>query len=365
MAFLDKILEKKDEPVNTYEEFWKWFSKEAKGFHRVIQSKERVLEDFINPMREKLSELGNQYYILVGMLDEHTADLVISAEGVVKGVVFVEELINSAPAIEGWQFTALKPALDIKDVNISMDGYEFVSAKINFYSNDNPDYPDEIDITVTHDDLNEENRDIIINGLYLYLDNYLGELDFINKIDQLTVKPPAEAERDLIPIYKLKDFLHWRMKEFVEKYEEVKYDNEDETFTLLEASLEDEYPIIAMVNTEALKWENKASHPWIAVLNIKYPGVNENGLPDEEVLNELGKIEEQLLESLKNNDGYIYMGRQTAKNERDIFFACREFRKPSKAFYKAEQKYQHVWEVNSRIYKDKYWQTFERFNVTE
>lgn len=44
------------------------------------------------------------------MLDNETAELIITADGILKNYVFVEELIDSVPKIKGWKFTAHKPA---------------------------------------------------------------------------------------------------------------------------------------------------------------------------------------------------------------------------------------------------------------
>ncbi len=121
------------------------------------------------------------------MYDDNTVELVLTADGSVKNIVFVEELVNSAPNINGWEFTSLKPALDIQDVNIKMAGYEFNKSNINFYSQEIAEYPDEIDIIIVHDDLSEENKEQISNGVYIFLDNYLGELDFVNNIDNLNI----------------------------------------------------------------------------------------------------------------------------------------------------------------------------------
>jgi hypothetical protein len=52
------------------------------------------------------------------MYDENTVELVLTADGNTKNIVFVEELVEQAPRIEGWKFTALKPALQIEDVQL-------------------------------------------------------------------------------------------------------------------------------------------------------------------------------------------------------------------------------------------------------
>ena len=213
-----------------------------------------------------------------------------------------------------------------------------------------------------HHDLTEENKAQIINGIYIFLDNYLGELYFVNNIDNLTIIGKQQAQRELVPISRLKDFLTWRQKEFVEKYDGTRYDTENDPYSVLEANLESGDKLLAVVNTELLNWDGKASHSWISVLTLKYDGGNNNGMPDSNDYKLLDKIEEGLLLELKDSDGYLNIGRQTAKSERKIYFACKDFRQPSKVFFKAQQNYSHSFEIEYNIYKDKYWKSFERFN---
>jgi hypothetical protein len=112
------------------------------------------------------------------MFDENTVELILTADGDAKNIVFVEELVNMAPAIDGWKFTALKPALQLEDVSIEMSGYKFNGGNIYFYSNEFPEYPDEIDIVLIHNECKVDNKPEIVRGVYIFLDNYLGELDF-------------------------------------------------------------------------------------------------------------------------------------------------------------------------------------------
>lgn len=88
------------------------------------------------------------------MLDNKTAKLIISADRILKNYVFVEELIDSAPKIKGWKFTAHKPAAN-EGFSINMAGYEFTTNNIHFYLNEDLKYPDEADITVAYDNYNE------------------------------------------------------------------------------------------------------------------------------------------------------------------------------------------------------------------
>jgi hypothetical protein len=365
MSFLKNIFSKKDGPIKSYSDFWNWFQENEKTFFVVIKSNKNIEKNFFDKLSPKLSELKDGYFYLTGMCDENTAELVLTADGYAKNIVFVEELVEHAPKINGWKFTALKPAMDIQNVAIEMAGYKFDSHNLYFYSNDHADYPDEIDISVIHNERTEENKKQIGSGTYIFLDNYLGELDFLENIDNLKIISKDEAEKDLVPIAKLKDFLTWRQKEFIEKYEGVRYDTQNDEHSILEAELENGNKLIAVVNTQLLNWDSKASHPWIAVITLKYDGRNNNGMPNENDIQSLNEIEDIIMQELLDKDGYLNIGRQTSNNNRDIYFACKDFRKPSKVLFKTQQDHNNKFEIEYDIYKDKYWQSFERFKQND
>lgn len=361
MSILKNIFGMNDEPIKSYNDFWNWFQKNEKDFYNVVKNRQNIENDFFNKLSPKLGELKEGYFFLTGMIDDDTVELVFTADGNIKNIVYVEELVASSPKLNGWKFTALKPAINVDDVSIEMEGLSFHSENLFFYSNDLPNYPDEIDICVIHTEMADENKQKCINGTYIFLDNYLGELDFVNNIDFLQIINKQEATKELVPITKLKDFLTWRQKEFIEKYEGVRYNTENDEYAMFEAELESGNVLLAVLNTNLLNWDSQASHPWIAVITIKFDGTDNNGLPNNKDYETLGNIEDELMALLKDKDGYLHIGRQTAENEREIYFACKDFRKPSKVFNEIQNKNSDKYEIALDIYKDKYWQTFERF----
>ena len=333
MSFLKKLIKAKEEPIKDYNDFWSWFRKNERTFFKVIEKGDNVEADFFDKLSPKLAELKEGFFYLSGMLDDDTAELIMTADGAITNIAFVEDLVKAAPKIPGWQFTALKPALDIKDVRIDMANYVFDRENLSFYSKEHKDYPDEIDITIVHKDFNQDDKSTIINGTYIFLDNYLGELNSITTIDNLLVIGPSDVEKELIPIEKLKDFLIWRQKEFIEKYEGILQDTNNSEFSILEAELESGNKLFATINTGLLNWENKASHPWLLTIEITYEGEGNNGMPDEITYKLLDELENEVLEELKDYDGYLYIGRQTANSVREIYFACKDFRKPAKVLH--------------------------------
>lgn len=361
MSFLKNIFGNKEEPIKNYADFWNWFQANEKTFFNAVKSHEEIEKKFFDKLSPKLAELKNGYFYLTGMYDDNTVELVFTADGNTKNIVFIEELVEHAPKIDGWKFAALKPAMDIENVAISMGGYKFDSNNLFFYSNDYAEYPDEIELCVIHNELTEDNKQEIGNGAYIFLDNYLGELDFLNNIDNLKIISRQEAEKELVPISKLKDFLKWRQKEFIEKYSELRYNTENDGYLSLEAVLDNGRPLLATVNSTLLDWDCKASHPWILEVQINYNGNENNGFPDASTYELLNEFEEQIMLELKDFDGYLNIGRETADNSRHIYFACKEFRKPSIILHKLIKKYSDTLRIGYDIYKDKYWQSFERF----
>jgi hypothetical protein len=359
MNLLKKIFGSKEPTVCSYEDFWRWFKIHEEQFYHVIKSNKDIEKNFFAKLSPQLGKLKDGFFYLTGMLTPQTVELIFTADGDLKNIAYVEELVDSAPKIYGWSFTAHKPATDIEKINIRMNQYVFNKSNMSFYPNDRPGYPDEIDITVVHENFKEDIT-TITNGVYIFLDNYLGEMNFLSSIDNVNVIAREDAEKELIPIEKLKAFLEWRQKEFTEKYEAIRHHTENDKYSVLEASLENGDKLVAVVNDDLLHWDSKASHPWIATLEIKYNS-NNGGMPDSTTNAVLDGIETNLMMELRDEEGYLNIGRQTAQNFREIYFACKDFRKPSKLFFEIKEKHGDQFEITYSLYKDKYWRSFDRF----
>jgi hypothetical protein len=351
------------ETIETYNDFWTWFRSREREFHSVVRDRGDFERDFFDHVSPRINQLHEGLYLLSGMVDEHTAELIITPDGDIKKIVFAEELIAAAPSINGWKFTALKPAsgegfsLAIGDLVIEAD-------KLFFVPRDHNERPDEIDIVIVHEKVSEENRDEMSHAIDLFLDNYLGELNFVTQIDNLETAGINEIAEELRPLSELKGYLQDRQVAFREKYDTERTQNSEDVFSLLTAESKDGLPLMAAVNSTLLLWDKKVSHPWVAYLDFGYPA-DDNGLPSSETLEELAAIEEELTSKLVNTDGYLYVGRQTFDGVRTVYFACKDFRLPSKVFSAFGRKYANEYEIDFAIYKDKYWQSFDRLSPVQ
>ena len=134
-------------------------------------------------------------------------------------------------------------------------------------------------------------------------------------------------------------------------------------YSSFEAELNNGRLLVAGINTTLLEWDSKASHPWLLKVEITYDGSKNNGLPDNSTYQLLNKFEDEVMLEMKDYEGYLNIGRQTADNTREIYFACKDFRKPSKVLYELTKKYSGKLDLTYEIYKDKYWQSYERFRT--
>jgi len=350
----------KEKPINSYEDFWNWFRDNQAEFHRTVESGQNIEKAFLNEVLTKLSPLSDGLFVLAGKYDSNTVELVITPDGDVTKIVFAEEVVAAAPLIDGWRFTALKPECGT-DFGLRIGDYEIIDSNLQFVSNESLEFPDEVDVSIIYEGLNETNRDVITNGIYLFIDNLIGELDAVTKIDDLDIidRPPKGTKP--FPINELRSYLEKRESSFTEKYSGIRRNTDDDAYIGFEGQMESGLPIVGIINASLLKWDSKASHPWLAVIEIDFDGRGNNGLPDEATYGLLDNIENDIVADLNDYDGYLNVGRQTGGFKRHIYFACKDFRKPSKKLAEVVRANSRVISIDFKIYKDKYWRTLDRF----
>ncbi|WP_151797560.1 DUF695 domain-containing protein [Acinetobacter bereziniae] len=367
MNFFKKLFGNKQQATqsnqNRYAEFWQWFQQHQQHFHRIVDEMNRdtIEQDFFDRLSPELAKVHAGIFFLTGMSDPETAELILTPDGVIANIIFVEELVAAAPEIGGWKFTALKPASDIHQTSIAMHGHEFSQDTLSFYLRDHAEYPDEIDLVVAHDQYNEEQKGEFLQAVYIFLDNYLGEYDAITKLDQVSVQSKQDAEKELMPIGNLKNILILKNSE-ISRLDKVTRSNTDEDeYISLQGETNEGLPLIAVLNSTLLDWDQKASHPWMMIIEISYDGQNSSGMPPAQVYEQLENIEQALLAELKDVDGYLNIGRETGDHLRTMYFACKDFRKPSKVIDQIIEKNHKDFDINVSIFKDKYWRSLNKF----
>jgi hypothetical protein len=341
------------------QQFWTWFQQHEKQFYTATQDHSRIERDFFTPLAPQLEAMGRGFNFLAGM-NEKVAELVITPDGVIENIALVEALIQVAPKLPNWNFIALKPAVG-EGISIDFEGYHFSEELLHFYAVEDANFPDRIDIVVVYDNYQTNDEKTVTNGVHIFLDNFLGELHFVATIDHIEIIGRQDAKQPLIPLQKLPAYLTWREKEFVEKYEGV-FHQEESKFLLLTAETEIGKPMIVTINRALLDWNAKASHAWIVAVELFYEP-NENGLPTSENNKFLDEMESEIDVALPDSEGYLYVGRQTFDGSRVLFWACKDFRKPSLFLHEFMSQHIEDLQMEFSIFKDKYWRTFDKFKV--
>ncbi len=345
----------------SHEEFWIWFSGSADLFYETVKSQESIALNFIDAVSRKLTGLRAGFFILVGMYDDDTAEMIITADGNVTVIPFIEELVSSAPNIPNWRFTALKPPTDRDDFEVGFSQASLSADNLFFTYNAQSKYPDLIDIDVVHADITDATKRLFTQGIFIFLENYIGEMECIELIDNIEIKAKHLADGELIPMSKLASFLKWRHKELVEKYDQVIHSSEEDTYVGYESETKDGLTIIATINTKLLNWEHIAAYPWITVLTLGYHQ-GSNGMPREDDYLLLEVLEEKVNALMAESQYCLNIGRETGGNRREVLFATKGFRQTVKVMDEVAR-IESPFKISYDIFKDKYWRSLERFRM--
>ncbi|MDM1362154.1 DUF695 domain-containing protein [Myroides marinus] len=357
MVFFDKIFGKNVKESNLveleaqYDVFWDWFKSNEAEFKKTIETHDRVVEDFIDIVGPKLKEINKDFNMLTGMGKDGVGELIITPDGRVRALPFIEDFISSAPSIEGWRFISCKPST--KGIGLNMGDFVLNEDTISFIPIHTEGYPDYIHLRFIIKECTPENEEELGNALFIFLDNYLGEMETMTMIDYLEVKGEESIDGELVPMSKLSDYLRYREAEFVEKYDGVKHNSDNDSYSILEGN-NNNAPLIAVVNTSFLNWEQKMSYPWVVKMSIQYQG-NENGMPSKSDVAVMDEIEDLFVESAGVNS----VARETGSNERTLFFATRDYKNASREVQKTISLFTDKFDIDYTIYRDKYWMGLE------
>jgi len=194
----------------TPEQFWNWFKDNNKAY-TFLDSVDNVVKDkLLDEFEEKLHAYCDKLFFEMGGLPDEDQELIITAEGNSDYFDKVEELINVAPQIDRWQFTALKPAIPghFKSTwgNIQLDTNDLWFLPLNSKK------PQGIAIRIyikNHDLIKDDKH--LTQLVWKMLDTILGEKSMaydINYFDTDLQPDDPEAE-DMYPILELPDYIRW------------------------------------------------------------------------------------------------------------------------------------------------------------
>ena len=189
------------------EQFWTWVVANAETLRDVCDRDAPILDELL----EQLHAYRPGLYFELGGTPGETTELIISAEGVAERFDAVRELVAAAPALDGWEFIAFKPA----------HGFTFVTehgrARIDaarswFLPMESAARPDQLGLRLAVDDYTAEVHEDFLFAAFIVLDVGLGELSAARDIQHVAVgRTPADpAAEGYIALPELPSYIRWR-----------------------------------------------------------------------------------------------------------------------------------------------------------
>jgi hypothetical protein len=200
--------------MNAISRFWNWFQENNKAYtflNTVDQTiKDQLLSDFL----DQLHLYSDNLYFEIGGFPDEDQELIITAEGQTKYFDKVEELINSAPQISGWQFIAYKQPTEGHFISkwgeIELDTEEMWFLPLE------SEHTTDIGIRVylKNNDLIKDNE-YLTPLLYKMIDTIVGEKSFALDIKYVDtdLQPDDPEEEGMYPIIELPGYISWYKSE--------------------------------------------------------------------------------------------------------------------------------------------------------
>lgn len=194
---------KKKDPI---EEFWNWFAANRSEFEDMPMSStnDSVLER-LRKIQVELERFSDGILAEIAKAPDGKLDLILTAEGDRSKFATIEEIIDRAPAIDGWKFTAFRQRIG-PGFAMRMKGYVFDPEKMFFEA-----YQDglELDLVVYSEGVLGVEEDELFHFGIVLMDNLLGEYDAVTKVRYYYFRDLSLAEDDsgLFPLTELPEFI--------------------------------------------------------------------------------------------------------------------------------------------------------------
>jgi hypothetical protein len=165
----------------TDKDFWDWFQNKKSDIEKFIISDSDDYSIY-DELTEKLSSYNE---LVIAELTKDTHDinvLILSCDGRIDGIPFVEKLYESAPIIENWRFQKFRMPGHVKELNYQ--GLQFKSNDIKIKYTPDEQYFN-LELFIKGYNTNDDRY----KGLaFLYLDHMVGEYNVMTKIGNIEFK---------------------------------------------------------------------------------------------------------------------------------------------------------------------------------
>ena len=178
--------------------FWSWFSKNQSRFSNLEQDRENLVPEIV----EHLRQLSQNLTIEVEVPKNGVREMAISADGVEGDFPLVQQLVATAPSMQGWRIIAFRQPSKLEGMELKYPGLTLDVAKMWIM----PIEDDHgFDLIIFFPGYSDDKRNLFINGAYVLLDNAIGEYNVVKGIRTLDFQklPAANDRKGIVPFVDL------------------------------------------------------------------------------------------------------------------------------------------------------------------
>jgi len=186
--------------TNAIEEFWNWFEDTQSSF----PTSATFDETYGDEITEQLTRIHPDLVYETAIPASGERELVISADGIKEMIPIVNAVVDAAPELQNWKFTAFRPRLnDYTGFELNYAGHTFDPKSIWFWARIEDGH---FDVKLYHPNYNEDDRNLIVSASYILLDMAIGEHDVMTGIRYIDhdLLPKNPEQNELLPFSELR-----------------------------------------------------------------------------------------------------------------------------------------------------------------
>jgi hypothetical protein len=191
--------------------FWSWFTQNHIEYQKLDSLDSSEMQQKLDTLLERLHIFSDALYFEILNKKDNDNELIITAGGDSSHFEKAEQLISSAPKIEGWKFIGLKKRTSDDFITV-YEGLEIDPKKLWFLPLENPKFRGKIGLRICSKNYSVNQKDKFTNAVYVVLDSLLGEEFVSNRVIHLEtgILPLNFEQEGYINLMEIYDYMVWK-----------------------------------------------------------------------------------------------------------------------------------------------------------
>jgi len=193
--------------IDSMQGFWRWFANHQAEFKAMSNAD----DPFWDVAFREFQKVDERHWVEVSDPCGAEREFIVTAYGRVEAFGVVERLVERAPAVDGWVFVALKPAMGFTFTTM-YEGKLFEPAQMWFLPLESASHPQDLGLRIGIPGLELADKEKAHNAVLVILDTALGELAAAVDVQYVEVSElPMEPEsHGYIELPEPAEYMAWR-----------------------------------------------------------------------------------------------------------------------------------------------------------